>query len=403
MALVLGDVKNRFEFRQSSFSRSPTPSSTGSSRKNNEIVSPSTLPTTASPRIMRTVSEDDHYTIPFTRLSRLIPAEDQNPLTNPPVKASTTISSGWRYDFSIFINKQREASDFGYVSKSPNFPSFEIFQDKLSGTIVAIAPKEVIGPTDLDEASWTKIDHEICRLVDQKPKRNLTLSICVDYVTISSGGLSRGGQGQYGGSGITSLGGKGNKKLSATQEQLNRALSIPVTPKARIMSEIQALHHCTGSCPIGREGEVYFTTQNSKQHLHLPYSSVHLWAEEVEQDRCTTTSPPYYLSWFHSSKAIPNPKRLKTIKSSKPPVPLPILIASSPKPEASTPVSEKIQNHKLPTTLTPSSQLTSASSFQSLPTTPIPPMDTQIDVSSPPTADGLSIDNLSRYIRWLQV
>ncbi|KAG0131606.1 hypothetical protein HOY82DRAFT_646223 [Tuber indicum] len=162
----------------------------------------------------------------------------QNPPTNPPIKASTTIASGWRYDFSIFVNKQREATDFGYVSKSPNFHSFEIFEDKLldntvrilpavlsskthnypglSGTIVAMAPKEIIGATDLDEASWTKIDHEICHLVDQKPKRNLTLSIRVDYVTISSVGLGRSGQGQYGGSGITSLGSKGNKKLRHT-------------------------------------------------------------------------------------------------------------------------------------------------------------------------------------------
>ncbi|RPA98657.1 hypothetical protein L873DRAFT_1021439 [Choiromyces venosus 120613-1] len=216
------------------------------------------------------------------------------PIQKPPTKTSAKSSTlgSWRYDFAIFINKQHEASDFGYLSKSPSFPSFERLQDKLlddtvrilpavrsiktyhylglSATIVAMTPKELIGPTDLDEGSWSKIEHEICRLVDQKLKRNLTLSLRVDYVLISVEG---GGSHDHLSSSRFTTVYKGNKKLSATQEQLNRALSILITLKARIMSEIQALHRCTGSCPVGREGEVFFATQHSTQHVHLPYSS----------------------------------------------------------------------------------------------------------------------------------
>jgi len=113
---------------------------------------------------------------------------------------------------SIFVNKQREGSDFGYILKSPDFPSFEGLLEKLlddtirilpavlsskthrylglSATIVAATPKELIGPTELDESSWLKIEHEICRLVDQKPKRNVTLSLRVDYVPISPCGTA---------------------------------------------------------------------------------------------------------------------------------------------------------------------------------------------------------------------
>lgn len=107
---------------------------------------------------------------------------------------------------SIFVNKQREGSDFGYIVKSPDFPSFEGLLEKLlddtirilppvlsskthrylglSATIVAATSKELIGPTELDESSWLKIEHEICRLVDQKPKRNVTLSLRVDYASV---------------------------------------------------------------------------------------------------------------------------------------------------------------------------------------------------------------------------
>ena len=140
----------------------------------------------------------------------------------------------WRYDLTIFINTQCEASDFGYISKSPEFPSLEGLMEKLlddtiridpavfssktdqylglTATIVAAAPKELIGPTELDERSWLKIEHEISRLVDQKPKRHLTLSLRVDYVPISTGGTVNHCQPSASSRLMVSVS-KGNKKL----------------------------------------------------------------------------------------------------------------------------------------------------------------------------------------------
>lgn len=113
----------------------------------------------------------------------------------------------WRYDFTIYVNKERESSDFGYIDKTPQFPTFEALQDILldntigicpavlsckthlylgsAATIVASTPKELIGPTDLDENTWAKVECEINRLIQEKPKRSLTLSLRVDYTTIA--------------------------------------------------------------------------------------------------------------------------------------------------------------------------------------------------------------------------
>ena len=135
---------------------------------------------------------------------------------------------------SIFVNKRREAWDFGYILKSPEFPSLEGLLEKLlddtirihpavlsskthhylglEATIVATTPKQLIGPTDLDESSCSKIEHEISRLVDQKPKRHLTLSLRVDYVPISPGGAVNHCQ-PSGSSQSTASISKGNKKL----------------------------------------------------------------------------------------------------------------------------------------------------------------------------------------------
>ena len=143
-------------------------------------------------------------------------------------------SGSWRYDLAIFVNKQREASDFGYILKSPDFPSFKCLLEKLledtirilpavlsskthrylglSATIVAATPKELIGPTELDESSWLKIEHEICRLVDQKPKRNLTLSLRVDYVPISTGSMANHCPSSAGSRSTGSMS-KGNRKM----------------------------------------------------------------------------------------------------------------------------------------------------------------------------------------------
>ena len=103
------------------------------------------------------------------------------------------------------MNKEHESSDFGYVDKTPQFPTFEALQNLLldntiqicpavlsckthvylglSVTIVASAPKELICPTDLDENAWVKAEREINRLIQEKPKRSLTPR--VDYTTIS--------------------------------------------------------------------------------------------------------------------------------------------------------------------------------------------------------------------------
>ena len=164
------------------------------------------------------------------------------------------------------------------------------------------------------------------------------------------------------------------------------------------MSEIQAANCCTGSCPIGRQGEVYFTTQNSKQHIHLPYSSIRLWGEKVEEEHCSISSPPYYLSRFQSPKKAPKSQSLKSAQSPT----TPILVPSSPSPPDRR--VKKIKNPKkgvLPQAPAYSSQ---ASSPQSLTTHDPTPLDSGlVQPSSPPTADGRSIDNLSRYICWLQV
>jgi len=70
----------------------------------------------------------------------------------------------------------------------------------------------VIGSIELDESSWLKIEHEICCLVDQKPKRNLTVSLKVDYVPISTGSTANHCQ-LSGGSWPTVSSSKGNTKM----------------------------------------------------------------------------------------------------------------------------------------------------------------------------------------------
>ena len=121
-----------------------------------------------------------------------------------------------------------------YISKSPEFASLEGLQEKLlddtirihpavlssktyqylglSATIVGATPKELIGPTELDESSWSKIDHEISRLVDQKPKRHLTYSLRVDYLPIAAGSTVNHCP-PSGSSRSTASISKGNKKL----------------------------------------------------------------------------------------------------------------------------------------------------------------------------------------------
>jgi len=136
-------------------------------------------------------------------------------------------ASQWRYDFTVYVNKECELSDFGYIDKAPQFPTFETLQDLLLddtvricpailsskthlylglvATIVASAPKDLIGPTDLDECAWVKVEREINRLISEKPKGSLTLPLRVDYTTIAKeSGVSKRALG-----GIT----KGNKKM----------------------------------------------------------------------------------------------------------------------------------------------------------------------------------------------
>jgi len=160
------------------------------------------------------------------------------------------------------------------------------------------------------------------------------------------------------------------------------------------MSEIQAANRCTGSCPLGRQGEVYFTTQNTKQHIHLPYSSIRLWAEEVEEELCSISSPPYYLSRFQSPKKAPKPQYSKPAQSPS----TPILVPSSPSPPArQLQKTKKIKNgSRLPAAAQAHASQKSRSYNLSVPDAHA------IEASSPPTADGRSIDNLSRYMCWLQ-
>jgi len=136
-------------------------------------------------------------------------------------------ASQWRYDFTVYVNKECESSDFGYINKASQFPTFETLQDlllddtvricpavlsskthlylSLVATIVAFAPKELIGPTDLDEHAWAKVEREINRLISEKPKWSLTLSLHVNYTTIAKeSGVSKPAS-----EGIT----KGNKKM----------------------------------------------------------------------------------------------------------------------------------------------------------------------------------------------
>ena len=164
------------------------------------------------------------------------------------------------------------------------------------------------------------------------------------------------------------------------------------------MSEIQATNRCTGSSPIGRQGEVYFTTQNSKQHIHLPYSSLRLWAEEVEEEHCSISSPPYYLSRFQSPKKASKSQSLKPAQSPT----TPILVPSSPSPPIRR-LKKTKKNRKgiQQQATTHSSQVSSPQSLTIH--DPTPPETGLVEASSPPTADGRSIDNLSRYVCWLQV
>jgi len=147
------------------------------------------------------------------------------------------------------------------------------------------------------------------------------------------------------------------------------------------MSEIQASKRCIGSCPIGREGEVFFTTINSNQHIHPPYSSIWLWAEQVEQGRCTIETPLYYHERYKS------PKR-STSQAKKPN--LKIQSSQNTKWNSSFYFSQppthgcsQVQN-SLPLSNTTNSSLEPC------------------DASSPPTVDGDSIDNLPQYICWVQ-
>ncbi|KAG0129704.1 hypothetical protein HOY82DRAFT_563611 [Tuber indicum] len=83
MKYIFGDVRYTSEPRFASFSRSPTPGSKRQSQpRDEESTSTSTLPTTPLPiaavtQEQQAASEDIPYTIPFTRLSQLIPTEDR--------------------------------------------------------------------------------------------------------------------------------------------------------------------------------------------------------------------------------------------------------------------------------------------------------------------------------------
>lgn len=141
------------------------------------------------------------------------------------------------------------------------------------------------------------------------------------------------------------------------------------------MSEIQSSNRYTGSCPIGREGEVFFTTLNSNQHIHPPYSLIRLWAEQVEQGKCTIETPPHYHERFKS------PKRStfkRTDQNTKQPTPPDINWTSS----------------------LAHSQLPSSTSSGVLAPTFLPlskaaqPSHALYDACSPPTAEGTSIDIL---------
>jgi len=167
----------------------------------------------------------------------------------------------------------------------------------------------------------------------------------------------------------------------ATQEQLNRAYRSPITPKAQIMSKIQASNRCTGSCPIGREGEVFFTTLNSNQHIHPPYSLIRLWAEQVEQGKCTIETPPHYHERFQS------PKR-STFKSKDQNTKLP-----SPQDTKRTSSLSNSQLRSRGGVLTPTFLPLSNTAYLS---------HESYDASSPPRTEGNSIDNLPQYIHWLQ-
>jgi len=147
-------------------------------------------------------------------------------------KAQQTLeTSQWRYDFTVYVNKQRESSDFGYIDKAPRFPTFQKLQDMLLdntipicpavlsaethlylglvASIVATAPQEHIGPTDLDEKAWAKVEHAINRLIDEKRKRSLTIALRLDYTTITTSNCEGQGTSMSAFSSIA----KGNKKL----------------------------------------------------------------------------------------------------------------------------------------------------------------------------------------------
>ena len=126
---------------------------------------------------------------------------------------------------------------------------------------------------------------------------------------------------------------------------------------------------------------MFFTTLNSNQHIHPPYSLIRLWAEHVEQGKCTIEIPPHYHERFKS------PKR-STCKSTDQNTKLP--------PPQDTKWTSSVSNSQLP------------SSSGVLAPTFLPPSNTAhsshelYDASSPPTAEGNSIYNLPQYIHWLQ-
>ena len=141
----------------------------------------------------------------------------------------------------------------------------------------------------------------------------------------------------------------------------------------------------------------------SNQYIHLPYSSIRLWAEEVEQGSCTVETPPYHRQRFKSPNLSHSKSKILNGISS-------IQAGHNTK-------------HNTPSVPVPGSQAHSCFCFWystgytrssirpqhsdkcdvSFPLTQQSDLKSQLcDASSPPTNDGTSIDNLSIYIRWLQ-
>ena len=156
------------------------------------------------------------------------------------------------------------------------------------------------------------------------------------------------------------------------------------------MADIQSHNRCDGyegrQCPVGKEGEVYFETAKSKKHIHPPFSSIRTWAEEVEKGNCTVNVPPYYLPRFQSPEYKLRPGSSRQIHY--------IDISS---PSTSSRLTEK--------ECSPSPQVVPKYSKSIIPPTgsPLRPQKDNLLLSSyPPTSDGKSIDDLLRYISWLQ-